>query len=466
MAEIDVKEMYKEFEEWVKARPRKFYTESFEETNDGHIIRLETDYATATIAIHFLAFTIMEYRIDGKNGKDAAFYLHFEFRELKHAQELFIEMIESLQEMENKRHKKILLCCSCGLTTSYFMMKLNEVSELMDLDMEFSAMSVNEIYTNASDKDAILVAPQIGYETEKIAKVMEDKIVIRVPAQVFASYDAKKMIDILQKAFEEKEEKDKKKKEQSLLDNNEGTDLIISIFDFENRTQIAYRVYSGTEMIADKQIIKKHYEFRDIEDIISTLLSIYEEIETIRIVAPGTIVNGHLTYAPSNINDLDVVGIIKEKFNRKAILIKATNAMVLGYKILENYNQNCAFYYAQSKSTAGTFGILANDRVLTGKNYIAGQNMDQMMRITTFDENPYVLAKTPEGSIKLASRYMTGLINFVGPERIVIYGSMIYDVNELRKEIARFVPEEFMPELVKVVSVRRYLFTGALHYHE
>ena len=466
MEEKEIREVFKEFLEWVKARPGKFYNEEYRETKDGYVIKLTTDYAVATVAIHFLNFTIMEYRIDMNDSQDAAFYLHFEFRDLQHAQELFGEMLESLAELKNKTKKKILLCCSCGLTTSFFMMKLNEVSELMELDWEFSAMSVNDIYANADDKDAILVAPQIGYERDKIATVLSDKIVIRVPAQVFASYDAMQMLKMLQQEFDAKVEEEKKRYEFNPHDEHNGTDLIISIFTFANRTQISYRVYEGEEILADKQIIKRHYSFYDVEDIISSLLSIYEEVDTIRIVSPGEIVDGHLTYTPTNINDLDVVGIIKEKYNRKAILINATNAMVLGYSILEDYHEDCVFYYDQSQAVWGTFGVMANGAVLEGKNNITGQNMDQMMRIMTFDENPYTMTRTPEGHTKLVGRYMTGLINFVGPQRIVVYASMVYDVNELKKEISHFVDDNYMPEIIKIDSVRRYLFTGALNYKQ
>ncbi|MBO6046809.1 MAG: hypothetical protein J6P61_03560, partial [Erysipelotrichaceae bacterium] len=324
----------------------------------------------------------------------------------------------------------------------------------------------NDIYANADDKDAILVAPQIGYERDKIATVLSDKIVIRVPAQVFASYDAMQMLKMLQQEFDAKVEEEKKRYEFNPHDEHNGTDLIISIFTFANRTQISYRVYEGEEILADKQIIKRHYSFYDVEDIISSLLSIYEEVDTIRIVSPGEIVDGHLTYTPTNINDLDVVGIIKEKYNRKAILINATNAMVLGYSILEDYHEDCVFYYDQSQAVWGTFGVMANGAVLEGKNNITGQNMDQMMRIMTFDENPYTMTRTPEGHTKLVGRYMTGLINFVGPQRIVVYASMVYDVNELKKEISHFVDDNYMPEIIKIDSVRRYLFTGALNYKQ
>lgn len=460
----DSRELYKEFEEWVLSRPKSFYTITHGETEDGYYIQLETDYAQASITTHFLNFTITEFRIDLKDGDDSAFYLHFELKDLEHAKELFYEMIESLKDFKDHSHKKVLLCCSCGLTTSYFMMNLNEASELMGLDMEFNAMSVNEIYEHADEYDAILVAPQIGYEVDKIAKVLSDKIVIRVPAQVFATYDAHKMIEILLNEFENRKQKEEaEERELIAATEQKGSDLILSVVSFTNRVQISYRVYNHGERIVDNQIVKKHYKLADLEDIIGSVLLQYTDIDTIRIVTPGTIHEGRLTYAPDNMNDANIKETFEERFGVKVLLINNVNAMAWGYRFKEEYEGDFALYFVPTGATAGSFGIVNNNFLILGKHGIAGERIEDLVHITTFGANPYFLAKTPEGNTQLASRYIVNLINFVGPQRVVVYGSLIYDIDELRKQVGEFVDEEFMPEFIKVDSVREYLFTGALN---
>ena len=54
---------------------------------------------------------------------------------MKHAIELFHEMIESILQLVEKPKVRILLSCSGGLTTSYFASKLNEASELFIFEL-------------------------------------------------------------------------------------------------------------------------------------------------------------------------------------------------------------------------------------------------------------------------------------------------------------------------------------------
>ena len=47
------------------------------------------------------------------------FYLHFQMKNMKHALELFNEMLEIIQTLVNRPQVKILLSCSGGLTTGF-----------------------------------------------------------------------------------------------------------------------------------------------------------------------------------------------------------------------------------------------------------------------------------------------------------------------------------------------------------
>ena len=51
---------------------------------------------------------------------------------MKHATELFNEMMNNILQLVEKPKIKILLSCSGGLTTSYFASKLNEAAQLLD----------------------------------------------------------------------------------------------------------------------------------------------------------------------------------------------------------------------------------------------------------------------------------------------------------------------------------------------
>ncbi|MDO4521375.1 MAG: hypothetical protein Q4B44_07000, partial [Erysipelotrichaceae bacterium] len=48
------------------------------------------------------------------------------------------------------------------------------------------------------------------------------------------------------------------------------------------------------------------------------------------------------------------------------------------------------------------------------------------------------------------------------PEQIIISCDMVYDLGELKKELAKYVQEEFIPELIKVDDVIEYMFVGGM----
>ena len=70
---------------------------------------------------------------------------------MKHAIELFNEMLESIKKLIDRPITKILMSCSGGLTTSYFSSKMNEAAKLLYLNFEVSAIGYNELYNVGND---------------------------------------------------------------------------------------------------------------------------------------------------------------------------------------------------------------------------------------------------------------------------------------------------------------------------
>lgn len=65
---------------------------------------------------------------------------------LKHAVSLFNEMITCLLKLDYEAKTKVLLCCSGGLTTSYFAQEINKASKLLKNTIEVSAVGYNQLY--------------------------------------------------------------------------------------------------------------------------------------------------------------------------------------------------------------------------------------------------------------------------------------------------------------------------------
>ncbi|MBR1829069.1 MAG: hypothetical protein IJ781_06105, partial [Atopobiaceae bacterium] len=65
---------------------------------------------------------IVELRLERVLDGEPAFFLHFELEDLVRAQNLFGEMAEAIHDATHREIRKVLLCCSCGMTTTFFAM--------------------------------------------------------------------------------------------------------------------------------------------------------------------------------------------------------------------------------------------------------------------------------------------------------------------------------------------------------
>ncbi len=461
----DKRQVAKELLDWISQQNREnLGIEFYEETNSIGL-KITAPHAVAVVNIVFMEFTVVEYRII--NDKDeSVFYLHFELNELEHAKELFTEMKECLLKQTGSQVRQILLCCSCGLTTSYFMMKLNEVAEVLDSKMSFSAVPYEKLYEQAADKDVILIAPQIGYQLKNVQSILKDKIVMMVPVQIFSTYDGAGMINLLNETFAQHDGTKPQKEKPSLnrtLDMQNGSVLIVSVVNMEGRNQIAYRIYDHGKITAENQITKEYYRFSDIMDVIQVAVHMNAGLEKVAIVTPGMVHDGKLTFETANIADLDVCAQIREKFGKEAYLYNDADMIALGYANTERDGADTALYFLTTGSYAGNVGIVANGSLIQSARHMGGRQLESITNLTTFPQNPYALCRTPEGTIELTARYLTGLYSYTGIDHIAFYSSMIPDAQMLADKMKEFIPEQYMPGIVKLDSVRSYMYQGVLY---
>ena len=459
----DVRKLAGRLLDWIETNNKDDYSISRWEKENSVGLDMKAEFAEAQIDVVFMEAAVVEYRIVN-DREENVFYLHFELNDLDHAKELFHEMRDCLDKQTSTSTKQILLCCSCGLTTSFFTMKLNEAAETLGVRMEFSAVPYEQLYEEAKTKDAVLLAPQIGYRLKTVQQVLSDKIVIQIPVRIFSTYDGAGMITMLNSLFEEKEAGSAEKAEsiESTHDRKDGSVLIVSVIRMETRSQIAYRIYEKGEIISESQITKDTYSFSDVQDIIGLAASLHPNLNTICLVTPGMINNGVLTYEEAGISGLNVRDILKQSYNMSVRLYNDADMIALGYSAVELEGGDTAFYFVPSGSSVGNIGLVVNGDTVRGKRHLGGRQMDAVTSLTTFPQNPYTLVKTPEGNVELAARYMTGLYSYTGIRTIAYYSKMIPDADALREKIAQFIPEAYMPEIVKTESIRNYLYAGVL----
>lgn len=448
--------------DWIRSQKDDRYTLEESDVEKMHTITLKTENAQADINIYYLEFTIMEFRITDRAGENV-FYLHFELTDTERAKELFAEMKDCLLKQKADSTLHVMLCCTAGLTTSFFTMKLNDSARAMDLKMDFEAVPYERLYEKSSEKDVVLLAPQIGYRLKDAQAVLSDKTVLLIPASLFATYDTLGVINFVRGNYEKAEDEKIRHSGVGALSAG-GTLLLVSVIDMEGRTQLAYRIYDHGKVTAENQIVKETYRSQDLIDVIDPVVRLNGNIETICIISPGSFKDGKLTYEEENIIDFDVHANIEERYHITPVMLNSTDAIALGYSQKELDGAAAGFYFLPSGSAQGSISITHDGKVYGAAGRMGGSHLKAVGDIMTFPKNPYALARTPEGNVQLAARYLTGLITYTGLDHIAYYAKMIPDTEALVAEISNFIKPEYIPEIKKVTSVRDYLYEGALYY--
>lgn len=131
---------------------------------------------------------------DRESGK-VIFYIHFRMANMRHAIALFNEMVDCIYENCAQPLGKILLCCSGGLTTSYFASQMQAICDLEHLNYTVSATGYGMLYEMVDDYDLVLLAPQVSYMEPKIRANIPYKKVSTIPTKYFARNEYKKALD-------------------------------------------------------------------------------------------------------------------------------------------------------------------------------------------------------------------------------------------------------------------------------
>ena len=71
---------------------------------------------------------------------------------------------------------------------------------------------------------------------------------------------------------------------------------------------------------------------------------------------------------------------------------------------------------------------------------------------------------TPKGAMEIV---VTGLLAFIctsAPKKIVLYSQLTPDAKEVREELHRYVPDEYIPSITIAYDLKEYLLPGLLSY--
>lgn len=434
---------------------------------DQNHYELQTDWAVGYVTFYPMEDTgeIIEFKIQEAGSDENKFFLHFQAVDPEHAESLFGEMVQTLASLKDNTAKEVLLCCSAGLTTSFFAEKLNRTAKMIGCDYTFSAVSASEVYEAGIGKAAVLVAPQIGYMLAKIKDALSDTPVLAIPTALFASYDAAGTISYVREQIESyrPEKETEEKKEHSFSDRKI---LAISLAIVSGQGRIYYRVYDKGKILVDDTVIKRVLTIRDIDDVIHTQL---KDADGVSIAIPGILSPNGLDHPPTahiNLqngrrNYFDIEGYYKKTCPVPVAIINNTRAAAVGWHTLHPQYRNIIFYSQPRGWRRGGQSMIINGRVYDGLNNAAGETKFIVGRFSYRNPiafNPY----NPDDVFEEVMHVLVSDIALIDPEAIVLRGELLKDTGRFRQELSEEFPGRKLPDLYHIRDYNEVMMLGQL----
>lgn len=429
--------------------------------HDDKTIKIMTQYSESTIC--FYPNQIVEFNVTNKFKNEVELYLHFQFKNMKHTRKLFNEMYETIQKLIKKPVVKVLLCCSGGLTTGYFAQKINEAASLLSINIEVDAIAYDYLYEVGDGYDVIMLAPQISYLYAKANAILKNKIVLKIPSVIFAKYDVKEMISFIE---------EERINHKIIIDQNHkplpvknkkhtGKKILcMTLIRNSNRVHIVYRLYDGrNKILENNEIIKPTFKLQDFYDVIDSELVQYPDIAIIGVSVPGII---HEEYINSmhleGIERLELEKDLQSRYQQKFIFGNDVNVMALGYYSMQEEYSSLSLIFQPISALSG-IGNIVHGQLLIGAHHVSGEI--QFMPLN-YSKEPIELHTTPEGAVEALAKSIVSVISMLDPELIVICCFMITDVNEVIKEVEKYIPKDYIPHIEQVDYLQEFMLLGTL----
>ena len=424
-------------------------------------VQIESPFGIAEVT--FNLYCIIELKVTSKKREELDFYLHFQMNTLKHAVSLFNEMMVCLLKLNHEAKTKVLLCCSGGLTTSYFAQEINKASKLLKNNIEVSAVGYNQLYQIGKQFDLIFLAPQVSYLHAQIQSILKDQVVMKIPPLVFARYDVGTMLNSIEKAKNKKIKHVQEQENILKLDIKSNQQIAcLTIFKNKERIHIVYRIYIQGKVLFQNEIIKYKIHIQDICDLIDTLIIQYPKLSTISLSLPGIVDEGKIssTYI-SGVENENIEERLKQRYRQQIRLYNDINVAAMGYYVTHPENKNLFFLFQAISLNAGAgAGVIIDGKLVEGFCHLAGEVSYLPLELSQKQEE---LSKTPEGTLEIVSKIILTTMYLMAPEVIVVFSELLPDFEVLEEKVKELMFHHSIPKLIKVDNVIEYMLVGQMY---
>ena len=475
------------FRDWVVAREVAGCTTTVQD--DDHIV-IKHDCMTGQV--NFYRFDDMPEVVELAVTEDASgenrFFLHFELEDLDRAKQLFAEMTEVLEESCDAGGTRVLLCCTVGMTTTMFAGKLSQVAETLSLDYSFEAKALEDAKREGGSYDAVMLAPQVGFRRREVAQAFPEAVVFEIPARIFARYDGAGALRMLMgllgdDSLAAPDPSDLRMMRSSRKDLPNKEVLIISVIHHPGGATIAWRLFDNFKLIASDEVYKPKVEFRDLEDVIATMRFRgidLADIDAVGVAVPGAVDFGTVTFSGYDRGGVNIEKGLTDKSGLRVCVDNNANAGAVGCYVSQDTYDSVTLHTQQVGTMIGGQGTVCNGHLLRGHRGMAGElsglNWQVFLHAEQFadveldvDSHKELLAYyeeqaswSGEAMLPILATMLQAAIAVAAPDAIYISYDLVDDMEALRKELAKSLPEDLIPDLIHITDYREKIFLGEM----
>ncbi|MBP3894438.1 MAG: ROK family protein [Atopobiaceae bacterium] len=482
-----MEELGRTFRDWVAAQKVDGCTTTV--LDDDHIA---IKHECMTGQVNFYCFDdmpdVVELAVTDDATGENRFFLHFELEDLERAQNLFNEMKGLLETACESNTTRVLLCCTVGMTTTMFANKMTEVTKTLSLDYTFEAKALEDAKREGGAYDAVMLAPQVGFRRREVAEALPDATVFEIPARIFARYDGAGALRMLMGVLGDESlavsDPTDLRVMRTMHKNAElpaKTVLIISAIRRPHISSISWRLFDGYKLVASDEVHKPDIGFMDIVDIMATLRYKgvdLESLDAVGIAVPGSVDYGTVTFSGFGFADWNIEKELKDRFGVHVFVDNNANAGAVGCYVSQDTYDSVTLHTQQTGMLVGGQGTVCNGHLLRGHKGMAGELGALNWRVDVMDEcyegvepadssamtvhREQQIAWSGEQMLPVLATMLQANIAIAAPDAIYINYDLVDDMNALRAELAKGMPEEFIPDLIHITDYHEKIFLGEL----
>ena len=333
--------------------------------------------------------------------------------------------------------------------------------------------------------DAVMLAPQVGFQRREVKRAFPDCVVFEIPAKVFGAYDAAGALRMLLGLLGDDTLATPDPTDLRLAREvkNDQVLLLVSVIRKPKFTLISWRVYDRFTLVASGKVHKCHVTVDDLVDVLATLpyknVEI-SDIDAVGIALPGAADYGNVRFAPDMDTVVNVEKVLGERFGVRVFVDNNANAAAVGCYVTTDKYDSVVLHTQQTGYLVGGEGTVANGHLLRGRRGMAGElgALDRRLFLqgglhlpelgengdATFEDAEIRSDIVWEASRMLPILATTLIANIcvTAPDAIYVAYDLIDDMDALREELAKTLDPSTIPDLIHIDDVGWFLrrFSG------